>query len=127
MLDDSTFYASCFTCAGIAVDSTSDVCDNITIYWLREVCELVGSDGFVLTRAAGSCIVSIVACDSTVYACILLWARGWFVYIASLGMWVVALIVAGSRRGYSRVAGISLVSRLYLQEHSGRWGWVDQV
>ena len=76
MLDDSTFYASCFTYAGTAVDSTSDVCDDIAIYWLREGCELVGSDGFVLTRAAGSCIVSIVTCESTVYVCILLWARG---------------------------------------------------
>ena len=72
-------------------------------------------------------IVSIVTCESTAYVCILLWARGWFVYIASLGRWVFALIVAGSRRAYSRVAGISLVSRLYLEEHSSCWGWVDQV
>ena len=64
-------------------------------------------------------IVSIVTCEGTAYVCILLWARGWFVYIASLSMWVLALIVAGSRRGHSEVAGISLVSRLYLEEHSG--------
>ena len=75
-----------------------------------------------MKRAAGSCIVRIVPCERTVFVYMLLRARGWFVYIASLGMWVLALIVAGSRRGYSRVAGISLVSCLYLQEHSGRWG-----
>ena len=67
-------------------------------------------------------IVSIVTCESTAYVCILLWARGWFVYIASLSKWVFVLTVAGSRRGHSGEAGISLVSRLYLQEHSGRWG-----
>ena len=86
MSDDSTSYASCFTCAGTIVDSTTDVCHDIASYWLREVCELAEGDGFVLTRAAGSCIVRIVSCERTVYVYMLLWARGWFVCIASLGL-----------------------------------------
>ena len=86
MSDDSTSYASCFTCAGTVVDSTTDVCDDIASYWLREVCELVEADGPVLTRAAGSCIVRIVPCERTVFVYMLLRARGWFVYIASLGL-----------------------------------------
>ena len=86
MSDDSTSYASCFTCSGTIVDSTTDVCDDIASYWLREVCELVEADGSVLTRAASSCIVRIVPCERTVFVYMLLRARGWFVYIASLGL-----------------------------------------
>ena len=122
MSDDSTSYASCFTCAGTVVDSTTDVCDDIASYWLREVCELAEADGFVLSRAMGSCVVCIVTCKCTVYVYMLLWARGWFVYMVSLGLCIFAFIVAGGRREYSRVAGISLVSRLYLQRQGGRWG-----
>ena len=95
MSDDSTSYASCFTCAGTVVDSTTDVCDDIASYWLREVCELAEADGFVLSRAAGSCIVCIVTCKCTVYVYMLLWARGWFVYMVSLGLCIFAFIVAG--------------------------------
>ena len=122
MSDDSTSYASCFTCAGTVVDSTTDVCDDIASYWLREVCELAEADGFVLSRATGSCIVCIVTCKCTVYVYMLLWAREWFVYMVSLGLCIFAFIVAGGRREYSRVAGISLVSCLYLQRQGGRWG-----